>query len=68
VGVTGINNKLINNNKNNPIDNIICIINGIFHGTFRTLTRKMRQYHEELNAVAMVLWMRDKLAFFRAWI
>jgi len=34
--VTGAFN-LLNNNKNNPIDNIICIINGIFHGISRRL-------------------------------
>ena len=37
VGVTGIYNILNYNNKNNPIDNIICIINGIFHGIFSAL-------------------------------
>jgi len=36
VGVTGIYNILKNKNKENLIDNIICIINGIFHGIFRT--------------------------------
>jgi hypothetical protein len=34
VGVTGNHNALNNKDKNNPIDNIICIINGIFHGIF----------------------------------
>ena len=37
VGVTGIYKILKNNNKNNHIDNIIYIINGIFHGIFRAL-------------------------------
>jgi hypothetical protein len=34
VGVGGIHNILKNNNKTNPIDNIICIINGIIHGIY----------------------------------
>jgi hypothetical protein len=34
VGVTGICNALNFNNKNNPIDNIIYTINGIFRGIF----------------------------------
>ena len=37
VGVTGIFNILNNKNKNDLIDNIICIINGIFHGISRQL-------------------------------
>jgi hypothetical protein len=32
VGVTGIYKILKNNNKSNPIDKIICIVNGIFCG------------------------------------
>lgn len=37
VGVTGICNQLKYNNKYDLIDNIIYIINGIFHGIFRAL-------------------------------
>ena len=35
----------------------------LIDGFFRALTLKIHQFHEELNAVAMVLWMRDKLVF-----
>jgi len=34
VGVTETHNLLKYNNKNNLIDNITCIINGIFHGIY----------------------------------
>jgi hypothetical protein len=37
VGVTGIRKILKYNDKNNPVDNMICIINGIFHGIFSAL-------------------------------
>lgn len=37
LGMTEIRNILKYNNKNNQIDNIICIINGIFHGISTTL-------------------------------
>ena len=34
VGMTGIYNILKNNNKSNKSDNVIYIINGIFHGIY----------------------------------
>jgi hypothetical protein len=37
VGVGRIRNQLKYNNKTTLIVNIICIINGIFHGIFRVL-------------------------------
>ena len=52
--MTGVCNILKYNVKNNPIDNIICIINGIFHGIFYTLQGRNHRYHEEKIVAGMV--------------
>jgi hypothetical protein len=41
-------------NKNNPIDNILRIINGIFHGILSALDSKNQQYHEGQIDAGMV--------------
>ena len=46
MGVAGIHNILNNRNKNNLIDNVICIINGIFRGNYCGLQSRKRRYHE----------------------
>jgi hypothetical protein len=54
VGVTGICNTLNYNNKNNAIDNIICIINGIFHGIYWAWQGRKQQYHAKKIDAGMV--------------
>jgi hypothetical protein len=54
VGVTGISNPLKYKNKVSSIDNINCIINGIFNGITRGLQSKNQQYHERQNGAVMV--------------
>jgi len=77
--VTGIYNILNNNNINNSIDNVICIINGIFHNIFRALWSEKQRYHEGKIDAGMlsgildlkVLWTNKKMAedfsVFRQW-
>ena len=55
MGVTLIYNILNNNNKNNPIENIICIINGIVHGIYRVQQGRKQRYHEREIDAGMVL-------------
>jgi hypothetical protein len=45
VGVGKIHNILINKNKISQINNIICIINGIFHGIFRPRISAGHKYY-----------------------
>jgi hypothetical protein len=41
--------------KNNPIDNIICIINGIFHGIYCVKQGRKHRYHERQIGAVMVV-------------
>jgi hypothetical protein len=59
VGVTGIYNTLINKNNYSSIDNIICIINGIFHGISCGWQGRIHRCHEIKIELGMVLGELD---------
>lgn len=53
-GMTEYFNLLKYNKKINPIDSVICIIKGVFHGIPRGLEGNNQQYNKWLNGAVMV--------------
>jgi len=50
-----LKNKNKNKNKINPVDNLICIINGIFHGVGCVQQGRKHRYHDRKSGACMVL-------------
>jgi hypothetical protein len=55
VGVTKIHNQLQYKDKITKVDNVICIINGIFHGLYCVWQSRKRRCHDRQIDSGMVL-------------